>query len=407
VVDNEFGSLYATGPQSTLTASRVVASRVARLAASANNGGVQADMGGKVTLSQCVIDDDGQAGVLVTNGGTVSLSECVVRAAQGSLANNGGVGILASAGGAEVDLTSCLVAENPAVGVYAGTGAKVKIAGSVMRGFADHRPTVFGRAVEATGGTLSVSSTAFLDSVQAAMGAQSGGTIAVDTAYVKGVYPVDDVGAGGKTVLFGGYGIDVDTNSKGTVTGSSFEGCTGQAISVARDAGVTATNVLVRGTLELALSGQGVAVQTFDNATFSLTGGLLLDNVGETFEAEQSTIELTTVSIRGTTPAKDGTFGHGMVVFPGAVVTLTDTSLENSTLVGLVAAGGQVRFVGGAVTNNAVALQAQSGSFVTQSDDPGPLQTGEVRVSAETVFTGNATKLGTGVVPVPTISTGP
>ena len=88
-------------------------------------------------------------------------------------------------------------------------------------------------------------------------------------------------------------------------------------------------------------------------------------------------------------------------------MSLTDVGVDGNANIGVAADSSQVRMVGGAVANNAVGIQAQDGSFLTQSDDPGALQPDEVRVSVETVFTGNGSREGSGVVPLPTVTTSP
>ncbi len=405
VADNVFGNLYATGAGSTITAARVVASRNTTLSQTPVAGSVMADQGGRITLSQCVVGHAGKFGVSATNGGNVTVSESVVRATQGTLADSGGVGAFATGG--EIDLTSSLIAEQPVVGVYAGAKGTLKLSGSIVRGPAVHSVTVFGRGAEATGGALTVTNAAFLDVPQAGIGAQSGGHATVAGTLVRGAYPVDETAASGQVILFGGFGLEVDTNSSADVSQSAFEGCVGQVIAVSYSSTVTATDVVIRDTLELAASGLGAAVEAFHGATFTLNGGLFLDNIGEGLITSGSTVSLDTVTIRGTKPSHDGTFGHGLVALAGATVTLTDTGLDDNALVGLVADDSQIRVVGGAVTGNSVAVQAQNGSFVTQSDDASALQPGEVRVSMETIFAGNASNLGTGEIPVPTISASP
>jgi hypothetical protein len=52
-------------------------------------------------------------------------------------------------------------------------------------------------------------------------------------------------------------------------------------------------------------------------------------------------------------------------------------------------------------------VHVQDGSFLTQSDDTGDLQAGEMRVSSATTFTGNGSNTGSDPVPLPKVMTAP
>ncbi len=56
---------------------------------------------------------------------------------------------------------------------------------------------------------------------------------------------------------------------------------------------------------------------------------------------------------------------------------------------------------GGLFAKNAIAIHAQSGASVTQSDVADGLGGGELRVSSSTRFVDNGAKVGNGVVALP------
>jgi hypothetical protein len=57
----------------------------------------------------------------------------------------------------------------------------------------------------------------------------------------------------------------------------------------------------------------------------------------------------------------------------------------------------------GALRENMVALHVQNGAHVTESASSESLGLKEVRVSPHNVFEGNESRLGTGVVPLPSL----
>ena len=107
-------------------------------------------------------------------------------------------------------------------------------------------------------------------------------------------------------------------------------------------------------------------------------------------------------SVHGTKLARGG-FGHGVTVGLGARVVLAGTSLVDNPGIGLAVAGGRALVEGATLARNNVAIHAQSGSFLVEADDTDAesLGDGEVRVASTTRFTSNATRVGSGIVPLP------
>ena len=56
---------------------------------------------------------------------------------------------------------------------------------------------------------------------------------------------------------------------------------------------------------------------------------------------------------------------------------------------------------GGTVAKNAVALHAQNGAAITESDGTGDLGVGEIRISSTTRFVDNETRVGNGILALP------
>ncbi|HSO31066.1 MAG TPA: hypothetical protein VLT33_01085, partial [Labilithrix sp.] len=97
-----------------------------------------------------------------------------------------------------------------------------------------------------------------------------------------------------------------------------------------------------------------------------------------------------------------GEFGHGILALEGGTLALDDVTVRRCASVGLVfdASSGTVR--ASRVTDNAVGIYAQGGTELQQVEVvPDAPVDGQVSVSADTVFAGNATRVGSGVIPVP------
>lgn len=96
-------------------------------------------------------------------------------------------------------------------------------------------------------------------------------------------------------------------------------------------------------------------------------------------------------------------FGHGITVRNEARVVLTGTSIVDNPGIGIAVDGGRALLGAGAIARNAVGIHVQGGSFLVEADDPdaSSLGAGEVRIAASTRFASNATRIGSGVVPLP------
>jgi hypothetical protein len=82
-------------------------------------------------------------------------------------------------------------------------------------------------------------------------------------------------------------------------------------------------------------------------------------------------------------------------------VLLEQSAVFDNAAIGVAVSGGRAHLVDAVVANNPVALHVQNGSFLVESADDGELGAMEVRVSPDSKFLDNGSKLGTGEVPLP------
>ena len=130
-----------------------------------------------------------------------------------------------------------------------------------------------------------------------------------------------------------------------------------------------------------------------DGAT---TSGLLIK------EGSATLVRFAASSIHGTKMARSGS-GTASPSGKARAPSSTGTSLVDNPGIGLAVDGGRALVDGVTIARNAVGVHAQNGSFLVEADDADAesLGDGEVRVASTTRFSSNATRVGSGIVPLP------
>jgi hypothetical protein len=86
----------------------------------------------------------------------------------------------------------------------------------------------------------------------------------------------------------------------------------------------------------------------------------------------------------------------------GADLTLQDTYVLDNGAVGLIFSGSSGRVAGALVAANVVGIHAQDGSMLEEVETlPGAAAPLMVRVKSTSRFVGNASRVGSGFIPVP------
>jgi hypothetical protein len=395
LVDNYFRHATVDRAGSTLNATRTVFARNTKL--TSEEAAIAVLGGGIVKLSQSAILDSVTSGIRVEDEGSrADVEESVIRRTSGKLADNGGLGVFAISKGV-VNLVSSAVTDHPVLGVYSGKGGgTVTLSKSVLAGLPPGTSPELGRCAQAAEtGHLDMTDTVVIGCPQSGIGLQQGGTGTFEHIYVKDARPVKDPRFGS----YGGFGLLVEDGSTATVARSSFvdDSLAGMTSSGST---VTAEAVLIRGTKELEGLTAGSAVQVSRSGTMTVTRSAFADNTLETVLVTAGRFSMSASTVHGTTKSVDGLFGHGIAIFANGQIDLTDTAVYDSTGVGLIADGGEARVVGGTFARNQVAVHVQNGSSLAQSDDAGDLGSGEIRISGSTRFVDNATRVGSGDIPV-------
>jgi hypothetical protein len=186
---------------------------------------------------------------------------------------------------------------------------------------------------------------------------------------------------------------------------ATFEGCTIRAnrnagLFVGRDASgdVRRSAVLSNDNRDGGLYGMGIisagALRIEDSVIAdNETAGLIVTEAASTARVERSRIDQTAKT--------DDEHGHGVMVSIGELV-VNDSHISNSAGVGVVIDRARATLSGTYVLSNAVGIHVQGGTALVERDTvPAEPVDGEAVVATDCVFSDNATKIGSGTIPVP------
>jgi hypothetical protein len=115
-----------------------------------------------------------------------------------------------------------------------------------------------------------------------------------------------------------------------------------------------------------------------------------------------STLTLHASTITGIAPHATGKWGDAVQVVAGSELRVDRTAFRGAHGAALVFAGGKGYVADSLVERNAVGIHVQDGSSISEANAaPESLDEGAVVITTTTRFVENATRVGTGVVPLP------
>jgi hypothetical protein len=403
--------VLAGGADTKVALTRVVITKQAPNADSEIRAtGMAVVSGARVTVAQSVIRDlVGDGAAVVQEDGVVDLTDTIVRDVHVGGAAARGYGLLAMLGGHLVVRSSQISAIERAAVLVRDQGSSLELVASTVRGPNGNGATPPpGLISDGKGAGVSVvgKAKASLDSV-AILGtwgisayADTGGALEMKRSFVDAPRGFE----GGDPAR--GYASGLNVNgATAVVSDVTVTHCSGSAVGVGKGGRLRGDRLFVRDVVEGATESAGSGLSVGANGDVDLDASVI-DRATSTgiivTEGGGSILRLARSSIHGTRPARMG-FGHGITVRNEARVVLTGTSIVDNPGIGLAADGGRALLDGAAVARNAVGIHAQGGSFLVEADDPDAdgLGAGEVRVTASTRFASNATRIGSGVVPLP------
>jgi hypothetical protein len=402
--------VFAASEGTTVALSESVIARQVPNGTAARANGLLSAMGARLELSRSVVRDLQGDGAVVGDSGTVEVRDSVLRdiRVNGSMAR--GHGAVAIAQGRVVLLDTTLVRAE-SIGLSSqGAGSRIEARNTVVRGptesnavvdnqlrVASERSGIGMQVVEGASGLID--GVVMLDAWGFATYVQEGGAFEAKRSYIDAVRPLRS-----REGL--GFGVGVTVNGVGatakldrfTVTGGSLA-----ALSAGKGGAIDGDHVLLRDVGEVAALGTGAGVSVGAGGKATLDRSAIVGAAGVGVLAVRgggSSATLRRTVIRGTRVAQLG-FGHALAIGFETSARVESSFIVENGATGMAIAGGSAVVSGVTFGSNPVAMHVQDGSFLVESDGDGALESGEVRVSPDTSFTNNGSRVGTGVVALP------
>lgn len=246
---------------------------------------------------------------------------------------------------------------------------------------------------------MNLDGVAVLETFGWAIYADSGGVLDVKHSLVSNTKPLEPKRV---PALPFALGISV-SGAKATIEDVAVLHSLLSAVGAGKNGEITGSGLYVRDVVATTPVGTGAGIGTGDGGKIDLEGSVIVDSMTAGILAmfgNGASIRFANGTIHGTRAAPEG-FGHGVLVGPDGQAILEHTAVFDNAAIGVAASGGRAHLVSTIIANNPVAMHVQDGSFIVETTDEADLQTTEVRVSPDSKFLENGTKLGTGEIPLP------
>ncbi|MDB4944786.1 MAG: hypothetical protein JWP97_4320 [Labilithrix sp.] len=360
--------------------------------------GVLATRRGTVVVQKSALVGNQQAGAAsVGAGAALTLEDSIVRDSLTDALGSGGFGLSVEGGSVAVARRSTFIANTiSAVGAI-DEGTKVTLASCVVTGTLPDARKRGGRALDLEDGAAAeLTASAFVGNRDIALFAK-GATLSVDQSVVRGTLVQESDGAHGR-------GIEAASGANVTVRRTSIVGNRAVGVFSSNGSSFTLEDSWIADTLaDTTAAGAGRAA-TVQDATLTMTGVVAQRSrqAGVVAFGKTAALVMTSCRLEDVAEGAPGSFGHGIVATASASVSLSDVTVRRCASVGLVFDGSAGVVRASHIDDNAVGIFAQNGSELQQVDvAPDAATPGVVAVTADTSFTGNVTRVGSGVVSVP------
>ena len=403
---------------------------------------------GSITFEDVLFEHDSDVGLAVYDGASAKLVRSVVRDTY-ARAGSSGIGIQAIFG-ARVEIVESVIAKNEGGGVLVGEkGSNVVVDGSVFRDNESDRQGRFGLGLNVTASaTAKVTRSAFLENRRAGLRAGPKTEVEIEDVVVRGTRGEESgsVGMGffaldGATVSakrFGvvasaGPAITVLLGATAKVEQATLRSITGDAdgdlgngayvfekgklelddtaIVEAGRSGIDAfdegttlavSRSLVTGTRPSYGTKMGVGVSIAKGAVAAITDSSVVANRHSGIYLWQGgAIDLSGVLVRATTrEIFEDRLGHGLFAQDAVHVTVERSAIDGNAGVGIAIAGSPALVRTSFVRSNSIGIHVQDAALREEADAT-EITPGEVIVTTDTTFAGNATKVGSGVLALP------
>ncbi len=390
--------LAVTGKKSVLEGERVLVQGSVEIPGSDEGitSGVLVRSNARGVLRDSLVRDVDGMGISAANLATLEVERSRIGDIHASSDQNGASIYVVDQ--SQAHIKGSTIADVELIGAYAdGKDSSVAVEDSVIYGPNDAKRAVIGRGVVASVEAKATVAGSLFTRLHSAAVSFDGGQGRVERTLIKDIRPITWPNP---KILWGGWGVMVQEGGAATVDRITIEDATLSGLTSGHQAVLDGTNVLIRGTRVLDYAGTGSCLQSGMDSRMTLTGAAMLECRGTSVLVGRAS----TVTLRGAViadTADTGQFAHGITVHAVSVADLEDVYIARNPGIGLAANGAGATMRRGALLYNGVAVHAQAGSFVRESNDDGALSPGELRVSPTTKVVGNAQRIGSGVVPMP------
>jgi hypothetical protein len=367
--------------------------------------GVVVAKGSEATVVESAIVDNQSSGLGVTSPHAgIGSRATITRSVVGRTTKNepGAARAVEAADGAELVVEDSTLLMSEEMGVIVETpGTLLRLSGVVVRGpIADDGSAGGPGVIVSEGAAAEIEGTAIVGNRVMGIYAQLGGAVTVRESLIQGTLPslgptdFGDAHYGVGVGVLPGSRLDaVDTAVVGNREMSLFVRGPGAAVTLGR--------VLVTDTLYDADDRYGRGINVQDGASLDAVDSAVLRSTEVGLVSFGSSVTLTGSTIGYTTRGADGVLAIGLVAALGGRVELRGSTLTGNQDVGLIVASSAAYMSGGFVSGNAIGAHVQDGSsLVVDEAASGDALT--CVVSPDTSFVGNATRIGSGTVPLPT-----
>ncbi len=400
---NEFINVGSTKIATKLTVSRSIIRDGKSFGPAASYGlGVYVGDSGSATIEESAILDNSTDGIdIFSSPGDTStgiLRRSIVRGTKVAAGIGRGVEVT----GSQMLIEESTVRGNALTELLVSAGATLDIRSSTLLGLPPKDAKdrgVLGLVTES--GTTKASSLAIVQSRSGVL-VQRTGRVEMDGSLVQATRPSEVVYEDSNWI---GLGIFVESKASLLLTKSTLQDTRTVGVIVTGKAEIN--DSLIQGTragLD-GFGGRGLSVQNGGNATVARSA--FVDNVetGVVTMLKGSTLTMTASTVQDTNVDPQGEYGIGVLVGDDAFATIDACTITGSKSIGVAVAVAGATMTKSTVSRNAVGVHAQGGTALQEGDGEGDGRI--LLVSPTTRFVENGTRVGSGIVPLPTEVIGP
>jgi hypothetical protein len=367
-----------------------------------NGLGVVLLEGTKASFTASAFAKNLDAGLSAVGAGTsLVLEDSIVTGTRPDTRGDRGLGIAVESG-ASVDLRGCALVDNASAGLAAiDPASRVTIARTAVLDGIPAKDGRFGRGVSVeTGASVTITQSALLRNHDIGISARgAGATATIDETVIRATSPQVSTGTHGR-------GVEAGSGAKIVLSRASIlENHSVSVLAISEGSSVDVVDTWIADTTPDGSAGSpGRAATAQSGASLSLTGVWAERNAQIAVLAAANCVLTVKSSVIETTKTSDEAFGHGIFAFESSLATIDDVIVRGNAAVGLFFASSRGTVQQTRVLDNAIGIHVQDGATLSEAatvpDDP---PENAVVVSSDTVFEGNASRVGTGALPLPAI----